>query len=71
MADSRWVNPPGQEEPCGVEGCGRVVVPYGDDVACGLLKLFPGQRVELPECGTTRTVDKWIEEGLLDGLGGP
>ena len=70
MTDPAWVNPPEEEEPCGIEGCGRAELPYGDDVACGLLKLFPGRHVELPECGATRTVDKWIAAGLLDARPG-
>lgn len=66
------VNPPGEEEPCGIEGCGRAVLPYGDDVECGLSKLLRGAGLpfeERPECGTTRTVDKWMAEWGWDGSG--
>lgn len=60
------VNPPEEEEPCGIEGCQRAVLPYPDDVACGLTKLFGvDSTLELPECGVTRTIDKWEAAGLL------
>lgn len=61
------VNPPKWEEPCGIEGCARVTIPYPENEPCGLVKL--GSRApthELPECSVTRSLDKWEANGLFN-----
>jgi hypothetical protein len=60
-----------EEQPCGVEGCGRSTLPYGDDVRCGLSKLFRYE--DTPEhlkrlCSSEILVDNWLKEGLFDGI---
>jgi len=56
------------EVPCRIEGCGRCVVPYGDDVMCGLARIYGIDNPKIQgvaECGAEATIAKWERMGLF------